>query len=534
MKRVFNKIAICMLILVMTMGVLLIGNTDNNAKRMSYASYTKVNPDALNEKVFVKLEKVYNLAVEFLKTNSGSTPDQLTMQYIRLDKYNNMYWNALLDPMSMLNPSAPNINKNFSNYVKEKDPSLTFGDADDLIDETSHRKIDFVHLIVALLTYTKYDVIGPTTYMGQSFDTNYAGWAGDLVTVLEEIVIYRSSHPSATDAEIRNQINKLIATNGPSTMDGADTLADLDAINIYNKIKSGTAFMTALRSYYKDNSGSGNNSANRLETVRKSIGGNESALELYTKNLLSLESGKLGGMMNNSNNASSVNAADVNVIADEFAAYVFGKAHVEISETSGSTKVGTKIKLNILEKNASETAIYKYDKNVVKVVVRNSIMYLEPVNMGTTKVEVYNGNTLLDTYTITVTNVAPSVKQDLNIDYNLVQGLKNTIGFYANGTNNVYTWYISDTEDGEYKVLDTTDKPSLKFIPTIDMNGKYIKCGIKNNGHTEVFTKVNKIKVVDKGVVNTSDTSLFVAGAIVVLVIIANLVFEIKRKKVKA
>ena len=91
---------------------------------------------------------------------------------------------------------------------------------------------------------------------------------------------------------------------------------------------------------------------------------------------------------------------------------------------------------------------------------------------------------------------------------------------------------MADTEDGEFKEYATTTKPSLKFIPTIEMNGKYMKCGIKNDGNDEIFTKVVKLSVVDKGVVNTSDTSLFVAGAILISVIIANLIFEMKKKKI--
>lgn len=526
MKKLMNKITIVTLCLLFIIGLVLVNNNDNGVESLSYSNYTKVNPDTLNEAVFKKLDKLYAHAEEFANTHSGYTAQELTMQYIRMGKYNNVYWNQLLNPINTT------VYQEFVDYVKAKDSSLTFGSADDLTDETTHRKVDLIHVMVALLTYTKYDKIGPVTYNNFNFDTNYAGWAGDLVTVLEEIIEYRKTNPSATATDIRNKANLLIATNGDSTLNSADSLANFDAINLYNKIKGGSKFMDALRSYYKDNSGSGNNSANRLVNARANIGGNQTALTTYTTSLLSLSATDMAGMMNNPSNAMLINSADIPIIADEFASYVFGKAYVVINETSGSTTVGTKIKLNLFEKNANETAIYKYDKNVVKVVVKNSIMYLEPVNKGTTTVEVYNGETLLDSYTITVTNVAPGITKDLVVDYDLVQGLKNTVGFYAKGTNNTYTWYMADTEDGEFKEYATTTKPSLKFIPTMEMNGKYMKCGIKNDGHDEIFTKVVKLSVVDKGVVNTSDTSLFVAGAILISVIVANLVFEMKKKKI--
>lgn len=530
MKKLMNKITIVTLCLLFIIGLVLVNNGNNGVESLSYSSYTKVNPDTLNEAVFKKVDKLYAHAEEFAKTHSGATAQELTMQYIRMEKYNTYYWNSLLNPTSLT------VFQEFKEYVKSKDSSLTFGTSDDLTDETTHRKVDFIHMIVALLTYTKYDKIGSITYpsvMGNvTFDSNYAGWAGDLVTILEEIIEYRKTNTTATADDIRKQANLLIATNGDSTMNAADTLANFDAVNLYNKIKGGSKFTDALRSYYKDNSGSGNNSLNRLKSFRTTISTSQSNLTQYATQLLSLDKMKIGGMMNNAANANLINAADIPIVADEFASYVYGKAYVEISETSGSTKVGTKIKLNLFEKNANETAIYKYDKNVVNVVVKNSIMYLEPVNKGTTTVEVYNGATLLDSYTIAVTNVAPSITKDLVVDYNLVQGLKNTVGFYAGGTNNTYTWYMADTEDGEFKEYATTTKPSLKFIPTIEMNGKYMKCGIKNDGNDEIFTKVVKLSVVDKGVVNTSDTSLFVAGAILISVIGANLIFEMKKKKI--
>ena len=74
----------------------------------------------------------------------------------------------------------------------------------------------------------------------------------------------------------------------------------------------------------------------------------------------------------------------------------------------------------------------------------------------------------------------------------------------------------------------------MQFIPTADQNGKYIKCGIKSDGYDEIFTKAVKLVVVDTGVVNTSDTSLLVAGFLVVLAVVVNIVFIIKKRKVKA
>lgn len=532
MKKVMKNITIVTMCLLFLIGLVLVKNDNNTMEHLSYSNYTKVNPDNLNEAVFKKVDKVYAHAVEFLKTHSGASAQELTMQYIRMEKYTTYYWNSLLNPTSLT------IFQEFQDYVKAKDSTLTFSASDNLTDEATHRKIDFVHMIVALLTYTKYDKIGSITYpsaMGNvTFDSNYAGWAGDLVTILEEIIEYRKTNTSATADDIRKQANLLIATNGDSTMNAGDSLANLDAVNLYTRLKKETDFMAVLRSYYKDNSGSGNNSLNRLKTFRTTISTSESNLTQYATELLKLDKMKISGLMNNAANANLINAADIPIVAEEFAAYAYGKAYVSFNETSGSTKVGTKIKLNLVEKNATETATYKYDKNVVNVVVRNSIMYLEPVNKGTTTVEVYNGNELLDSYTISVTNVAPGITKDLVVNYNLVQGLKNTVGFTASGTNNVYTWYIADTEDGEYTKYDTTTKATLKFIPTMEMNGKYMKCGIKNDGHDEIFTKAFQLKVVDKGVVHTGDTSLFIAGGIIVLVVIANLVFELKRKKIKA
>lgn len=532
MKKVMNKVTALLLCFLFVIGVVLVNNY-TNVDRISYSNYKTVNPDSLNEKVFVKLDKLYGYAEEFAKTNPGSEPAELTMQYIRLYTYNNMYWNALLDPMSILKPSVPSVYKTFATYVKTKDSTLIFNNSDDLIDETTHRSLDFDHLMVALLTYYKYDVIGPTTSMGQAFDTNYAGWAGDLVTVLEQVIVYRQANSTATDDDIRNYVNRLIATNTDSTLNAEDSLANMDAINIYSMMKNGTKLVPALRNYYKNNSGTGNNSANRLNTFKNVLNKTEDGLEAYTKTLLSLEPAKLGNMMNNASNSAFVQAKDIAVIADEFAAYVYGKVFVELEQESGSAKIGETLKVNMIEKNVNEHGIFKYDKNVVNVVVRNSVMYVEAVSSGTTKVEVYNGEQLLDTYEVTVIASAPAITKDLIIDFELVKGLKNTISFTATGAN-VYTWYIADTEDGEYTKFAETKESSLQFIPTADQNGKYIKCGIKSDGYDEIFTKAAKLVVVDTGVVNTSDTSLLVAGFLVVLAVVVNVVFIIKKRKVKA
>ena len=67
---------------------------------------------------------------------------------------------------------------------------------------------------------------------------------------------------------------------------------------------------------------------------------------------------------------------------------------------------------------------------------------------------------------ITVKDTAPSIKTNLSSSVSIEVGSSKTISFTAGGTNNKYTWYLSNSATLKGTVYKTTSKPEITISPT--------------------------------------------------------------------
>ena len=143
-------------------------------------------------------------------------------------------------------------------------------------------------------------------------------------------------------------------------------------------------------------------------------------------------------------------------------------------------------------------------------------------------------------YKISIVNVPPEIVAGLDSNYYLHSDESQRLSIEAKGTNNIYTWYIGDSANGDFSVLAETSNSSYVLMPTKEMDGKYIKCGVKNNGNEEVFTNTTVIFVSKSGVSvikKNGGTIIIVLLVVVVLAIVGVIVyikfFKGRKKKVK-
>ena len=63
------------------------------------------------------------------------------------------------------------------------------------------------------------------------------------------------------------------------------------------------------------------------------------------------------------------------------------------------------------------------------------------------------GESVSKIYKLKINNVKPKIEIGLDSSYYFNENESTTIEVDAVGTNNVYTWYMSDLKNGDYKVL---------------------------------------------------------------------------------
>lgn len=208
---------------------------------------------------FSRIKTLYELAVNFKSENEvEDSANDLCLQYIRRNKYNTSTWQL----------TAGTINSDFVSYIENNDEDLSKYDFSKMqvIDEITGEDVDFVHLCATLNAITKNKSV---TLELPSF----AGWVGDLTTLMEQVVIYDDGK---TDEELQEYANKLMASKDSklnSTFDINDALADLDAVNLYNnylisdkslyeaisEYYSNSKFVTNRKGYFADNFGGKDN-----------------------------------------------------------------------------------------------------------------------------------------------------------------------------------------------------------------------------------------------------------------------------------
>ena len=144
-----------------------------NINKKNYMTQSPT-PDELNTIILNKVKELQQYAESYKTENGVSTSaTELCLQYIRKDRYTGTAWSTF----------AGDIDQNFVSYVASKNSALKFKN-ETLVDEQTKKEIDFVHMIATLNSYYKN---GSTAIV---FSTHYAGWAGDLMSLLEEEINY--------------------------------------------------------------------------------------------------------------------------------------------------------------------------------------------------------------------------------------------------------------------------------------------------------------------------------------------------------
>lgn len=488
MNRVVKRITAAVCILLMVFAVVEICSIFNNSVGIKqYAEETNRVED--NEVLFNKLEQLEIYAQDYKDANPSvaATTTELSLQFIRNGStYTGSSWNLLLG----------SIDQNFVDYiVNEKDSEFKFDENDKLYDIQTGKEIDFIHLAVVLNTYHLRGEEMLNVPMIGSISTHYAGWAGDLLTLLTETVNYRETNSITDTSEITAYVNRKLATNESSSFGSADALADLDALNIYelNTIDSGLT--DTLRNYYHSTDEFDNNAYNRFNTVRVKYTAKENlesiALQLLENTLVA------NFILKDTEKVlySRKNVSDMEIISKEFSEYVFGKVYINTSVDNIDLKVGETEQIDINEKNILEPDALRFDSDKVAVSVKNFKMNVKALKYGTFTIDIYNGEDKLKTINVTVKNVEPEVASQPTVKEEYKVGESVEITFDANGTNNKYRWYIYDSEKGTDTFLKETSEPKINLKLEESYHNKYLKCGIVNEGNTEVFTTPVKLVV---------------------------------------
>ena len=470
-----------------------------------------------NSKIINEVSLLEEYAKEYVSSNNLSvSSSELVFQYLRRNRYNDNYWNTLLGT----------VDSNFVEFVSSKG-GVDINDQSTIIDLDTYKDVDFIHLMAILGCYNKYGD-NVTTLIS----TDYAGYGGDLITFLEEITNYRIANSITDKDTLVSYANSLIGTNRNSTFDSSDMYADLDAKNIYKSADLDLNNITeTLEKYYVLGS-SNYNYKNRVSSARNYIGSSEADLIERANNLMQ---NNLVQSMLVPSLGTKVTTLDYEVVSQSFANYMLEKPYLVASSDSGNMVVGDRpITVELFESNLGAPKI-TLSHEICEVEIIDDIMYINATNAGTTTITVSSNNGLASiSYRLTSTNVAPSIMTDLQKEYEFFSEMDSTITIEALGTNNTYTWYISSKKDGEYTKLGVTAIPKYTFNPTMDYDQKYIKCVISNEGNESVTSSpaLLRIKNVSLGdIVNTGDITLMLAFSIVFLVICANFLMFVLRKK---
>ncbi len=193
------------------------------------------------------VEKIQAVAEEYVASgNSTSDASLLVVQYIRNLSYSGTTWTTV----------AGAVDANFVQHVNRRlgmTSAQVKQEIKELNDPITGEKIDFIHAIASLNGYM---------YNTQSSQTKkilaeYSAWAGDLCTLMEQVVNYASSksysspYTEQAKKDIENYIDSMLGTkNESSTFGMADMLADADAVAMYNMILEGKTISETIYDYY--------------------------------------------------------------------------------------------------------------------------------------------------------------------------------------------------------------------------------------------------------------------------------------------
>ena len=422
-----------------------------------------------NASLFNKLKLLESYAKEYVEANgnTGSVTD-LCLAYIRKDTYADQMWSTLLGE----------VDSNFVAFVQSKDASFNITANDKLIDAKSKVEIDFIHLAATLSVYNMY---GTSV---NDISTDYGGWAGDLMTVMAEVINYKNTNGITDRNVLKNYANSILGTNKSSTYSVHDALADLDAVNIYATGTLGTDFYNTIVNYY---STSGDNTFfYRYQLIQKKFGTRDGAIATATS-LLSNMRAQLVIIPE-----TQVTAEDISLMAELFASYIYEEGYIELSSTSTTNKIGEQVTIPIIHKHTL-SATFKSDANIATASISGNNLIINCKGYGKTKIEVVTNGGHTASFEITVVNVPPTITINLPANTEFRAGTDKKIAIAASGTNNVYTWYLSNNGKDNAQLLATTNEPSMTLKTKENMDGKYIICYVRNEGNYEIASSPMKL-----------------------------------------
>ena len=444
---------------------------------LSYAGindYYGASADETNQLLFNKVKKLQEYANSYRKEKGVSTSaSELCMQYIRKDSYNSKSWTLMIG----------SVDSNFVSYVSSKDSSFKITSSDKLIDEKTGAKIDFIHMIASLNAVYKPNIL---------VDSSYAGWAGDLMTLMQDVINYRVNNGISDTSKIQEHSNSLLGTDTSSSFNKGDALADLDAINIGKLSTLSSDLYQTLVDYYIDNDTT-NCSYKRFESAQKNLGSKSNIISVAKERLSnSLMQDRLIG-----NVKSKITSSDINILANSFAEYVYREPYIELASNSTTVNLNATTSVNMSGRNTDNVTL-SYDTSIVSVTNNGTSVSIKGLKLGSTSIK-FNSpeNKLKATLNITVKNVPPSISKNLNTSESLTVGTNKTLSFTAGGTNNKYTWYLSDSSSSNGSVYKETTSASITISPSLDLNNKYLKCAVSNEGNSTVYTNSVKLSVKD-------------------------------------
>ena len=202
-------------------------------------------------KLVVNMQKLYELAQEYSELQHSLNPDapeinptELTMQYIRRDKYNSNYSGGIEWILA-----TGTIDNKFVDRVERLSPELHtyFLHSEEWIinlPNANEDKIDITHL-AAIYNSLLYDSIAPIHYEDDVDDLS--GWGGDLRSSVP--VIMRDVNYSDDYNTVYNATYNYIGTGGNFNM--PDLLADVDAYNLYKMTKPDSPAARFFEYYYE-------------------------------------------------------------------------------------------------------------------------------------------------------------------------------------------------------------------------------------------------------------------------------------------
>ena len=444
-----------------------------------------VDITAHNTAILNKVKTLQDLAQSYIDTNGLSlTATELTLQFIRKDRYADTKWTMLLGEVDQ-------------NFVTAVGTQVSFDIHEKLYDLSTGKEVDFIHMAATLSAYNKYGNSIPLGGAYMFISTDYAGWGGDLLTFAKEIETYSAANPDLTSEDLLYYSISLLGTNrtfenNENTFSDEDIFADLDALNIHRGASNNnyaSDLYTALTNYYINNS-TNYNSNNRVASSRLELGST-------SENIITSATGILSNTLAQSVLiGSSLSSQTISVASQAFSNYMLENPYMELENYSSDTVVSTPdTRVKIYESNSNpRTEDITITPNIATAKIDGEYLVITPKQAGEATINVYSRNkAIYTTYTLNITNVAPAITKDLDVSYDVTENASSKILITASGTNNIYTWYISDSENGPFTKIDGQTSNSIS--PTLSMNNKYVKCGVKNEGNEEIFSKVTKLSV---------------------------------------